>query len=75
MRKFVAGVLIFYITFFCCFPMQAAAEENVVSTQSYVLMEQESGTILEEQQADVPMPMGMLAKLMTVLLAAAHKPS
>lgn len=70
MRKFVAGVLIFYITFFCWFPMQAAAEENAVSTKAYVLMEQESGTILEEQQADVPMPMGMLAKLMTVLLAA-----
>ena len=72
MRKIIAGWLagIWLCLLLVRLPVQAANLAEPIQAQAYVLMEQESGTVLAEAQADVPLPMGMMAKLMTVLLAA-----
>ena len=72
MRKIIAGWLagIWLCLLLVRLPVQAANLAEPIQAQAYVLMEQESGTVLAEEQADVPLPMGMMAKLMTVLLAA-----
>ena len=71
MRKIIAGWLagIWLCLLLVRLPVQAANLAEPIQAQAYVLMEQESGTVLAEEQADVPLPMGMMAKLMTVLLA------
>lgn len=69
MRKFfVTGLVLFLILHVCCLP--AKAEEVQIAASAYVLMEQETGTILSGQQEKTPQPIGTMAKLMTVLLAA-----
>lgn len=72
MRKIIAGWLagIWLCLLLVRLPVQAANLAEPIQAQAYVLMEQESGTVLAEEQADVPLSMGMMAKLMTVLLAA-----
>lgn len=51
------------------FPMNVGAEEEK-HTESYVLMEASTGTVIRERDSDVRVHMGSFNKLMTVLLAA-----
>lgn len=62
-------VLLCGAVFFYLLPDSVRAEEPALPCTS-VLMEAETGTVLAEQQGDVPVAMGTMAKLMTVLLTA-----
>ena len=62
MRKIIAGWLagIWLCLLLVRLPVQAANLAEPIQAQAYVLMEQESGTVLAEAQADVPLPMDMI---------------
>ena len=62
MRKIIAGWLagIWLCLLLVRLPVQAANLAEPIQAQAYVLMEQESGTVLAEEQADVLLPMGMM---------------
>ena len=57
MRKIIAGWLagIWLCLLLVRLPVQAANLAEPIQAQAYVLMEQESGTVLAEEQADVPL--------------------
>lgn len=71
MQKLLAGFLAVWMLL-CSWNLPVQAEDAGLDTtaQAYVLVEQGTATILAEKQATTPLPIGMLAKLMTVLLAA-----
>ena len=50
-------------------PVSVQAEDAQPEAAAYVLMECSTGTVLEEQEGDTPLPVGTMAKLMTALLA------
>lgn len=49
--------------------LSAEAEDALPEAAAYVLMECDTGTVLEESNRDVRLPVGTMAKLMTALLA------
>ncbi len=49
-------------------PYSACAEEISVSSESAILMEIESGTVIAEKNADVSRPIASVTKIMTLLL-------
>lgn len=70
MKRILACFLAVVYSLFAC-PLYAAAEEtHEPYAVSYVLMEAETGTVLLETCAEKQVSCGMMAKLMTALLAA-----
>lgn len=73
MKRGIAGLLAGCICL-CCLVRSgwagAAEDVAVPEAAASILMEAETGTVLQEQNAHVPLSIEMMAKLMTVLLAA-----
>lgn len=67
MKKVIISVLSLLLFAFS-FDYQAEAEEN--QTSAYVLIEAETGTVLEEKNSDLPLNAGYMTKLMSLLLIA-----
>lgn len=73
MRRIMAAACTLLILCGLCGIMPAfaaSAAENTPSTHAAVLMEAGTGTVLEEKDGDVQLPVGTMAKLMTVWLTA-----
>ena len=66
--RYVALMLAFAVTLPCL--RGNAVSEGSQHTYASVLMEAESGSVLRETNAQEQLPIGSLAKLMTVYLAA-----
>ncbi len=64
--KFLASVLAALLLCFLLVPCVSAQDEPAAS----LLIEARTGTVLSSENADTPLPIGSLAKLMTALLTA-----
>lgn len=68
MKKFFCIMLCFLL--WCkVSDFQVSAEDEIPEPAAYVLMECSTGTVLDGMNADERLPVGTMAKLMTVLLA------
>lgn len=68
--KFAAIIICIIIIMSCASGISAQDKPIAEHTESYVLMEPTTKTVIRERNGDVPVHMGSFNKLMTVLLAA-----
>ena len=69
LKKIISFVLTVSVCAWIC-PVYACSEEESGYTRCAVLAEASTGTILEEHNGSVRVPVGVMSKLMTVLLAS-----
>ncbi len=71
MRSIIKYIFFIFVVigFFACI---SADKNDKINAEAYVLMEQETRTILESENADLRLNAGYMNKLMSVLLVAIH---
>lgn len=68
MRKRILGALLCLAMLFGIFPLRAGAEPPEVEAPAAILMDAATGTVLFEKNADDPLPLASVTKVMTLLL-------
>lgn len=68
----VKRILCFFLAIITITPIAAVSAEEKEYTLCKAMTEATGGVIISEQNAETPVPVGTMAKLMTVLLAAEH---
>ena len=71
MRSIIKYIFFIFVVigFLACI---SADKNDKINAEAYVLMEQETRTILESENADLRLNAGYMNKLMSVLLVAIH---
>ncbi len=65
MKKIISSILIFV---FVCSGINVYAQEMAQSAKGAILVEQETGKVLFEKDADIQLPIASVTKIMTMLL-------
>lgn len=68
MKKYIALLLIVFMSLFFC-PLKVFAAEPAITAPSAILIDAKTGQVLYEKDADVKLPPASITKIMTMLIA------